>query len=87
MAEAITLVCDVCGKPEATTVTLKVNGRNLQKDYCSKHLAELVQGARSPKRGRRRGSVAKTSAPRKPVTRKAPARKKAAMRKRSTAKR
>jgi hypothetical protein len=88
MAEAITLVCDVCGKPEATTVTMRVNGRNLQKDYCSKHLAELVQGARSPKRGRRRGSVARTSAPRKPVARrKAPARKKAATRKRSAAKR
>ena len=84
MAEAITLVCDVCGKPDATTVTMKVNGRNMQKDYCSKHLAELVQGARSPKRGRRRGSVAKTSAPRKPATPKAPARKKAATRKRST---
>jgi len=29
MAEAITLVCDVCGKPEATTVSMRVNGRNL----------------------------------------------------------
>jgi hypothetical protein len=85
MAEAITLVCDLCGKPEATTVTMRVNGRNLQKDYCSKHLAELVQEARSPKRGRRRGSVAKTSTPRNRVARKAPARKKAATRKRSAA--
>jgi hypothetical protein len=81
MAEAIMLVCDVCGKPEATTVTIKANGRNLQKDYCSKHLAELVQGARAPKRGRRRGGVAKTSAPRKSVARKAPVRKQAATRK------
>lgn len=87
MAEAITLVCDVCGKPEATPVTMRVKGRNLQKDYCPKHLAELVQGARSPKRGRRRGSVAKSSAPRKPAARKAPARKKAVTRKRSAAKR
>jgi hypothetical protein len=87
MAEAIMLVCDVCGKPEATTVSMRVNGRNLLKDYCSKHLAELVQGARSPKRGRRRGSVAKTSATRKPTARKAPAHKKAATRKRSAVKR
>jgi hypothetical protein len=93
MAEAIMLVCDACGKPEATTVTLRVNDRNLQKDFCPKHLAELVQGARAPKRGRRPGSVtkAKDSAARKPVarkrvTRKPPARKSAGARKRSAAK-
>ena len=43
MAEAIMLVCDVCGKPEAMTVSFRVNGRNLQKDFCSRHLTELVQ--------------------------------------------
>jgi hypothetical protein len=91
MAQAIMLVCDVCGKPEATTVTIRVNERNLQKDYCSKHLAELVQGARAPKRGRRPGSVTKKSpaarkpSARKPAARKPAARRKSAAKKRATA--
>ena len=92
MAESIMLVCDVCGKPEATTVSFRVNGRNLQKDFCSRHLTELVQGARAPKRGRRPGSVAKKKVAavrkpvtRKPVTRKAAARKRGGARKRSAA--
>ena len=94
MAEAVMLVCDVFGKPEATTVTFRVGGRNLQKDFCSKHLAELVQGARAPKRGRRPGSVTKKKATttrkpasRKRVTRKSATRNKSATRKRSGARR
>jgi hypothetical protein len=87
MAQAIMLVCDVCGKPEATTVTIRVNERNLQKDFCSRHLAELVQGARAPKRGRRPGSVTKKpAAARKSVGRKPSARKKSGARKRATSK-
>ena len=75
MAQAMTLVCDVCGKPEAKTVTIRVNTRNLQKDFCSKHLAELIQGARTPKRGRRPGSSSKSSSASKPAVRKTVARK------------
>lgn len=62
---------------DARTVNVRVNGRNLHKDSRSKHLDELVQGARSPKRGRRRGSVtkAKASTARKPAARKAASRK------------
>jgi hypothetical protein len=87
MAQAIMLVCDVCGKPEATTVTIRVNERNLQKDFCSKHLAELVQGARAPKRGRRPGSVTKKpAAARKSAARKPSARRKSAAKRRATAK-
>jgi hypothetical protein len=87
MAHAIMLVCDVCGKPEATTVTIRVNERNLQKDFCSRHLAELVQGARAPKRGRRPGSVTKKpAAAKKSVGRKPSARKKSGARKRATSK-
>lgn len=87
MAQAIMLVCDVCGKPEATTVTIRVGERNLQKDFCSRHLAELVQGARAPKRGRRPGSVTKKpAAARKPAGRKTSARKKSGARKRATSK-
>jgi hypothetical protein len=63
MAEAIVLVCDVCGKPDATTVTFRVGARNHQKDFCAKHLAELVKGSRSPKRGRRPGSVTRAKTP------------------------
>lgn len=75
MAQAITLVCDVCGRPEAKTVTIRVNSRNLQKDFCSRHLAELIQGARTPKRGRRPGSSSKSSSASKPAARKTVARK------------
>lgn len=87
MAQAIMLVCDVCGKPEATTVTIRVGERNLQKDFCPKHLAELVQGARTPKRGRRPGSVTKKpAAARKSVGRKSASRKKSGARKRAASK-
>ena len=88
MAEAFVLVCDVCGKPEATTVTFRVDNRNLQKDFCPKHLGELVRGARAPKRGRRPKSA--SSAPAASagtrVRRKSPGRKKTGARKRSTSK-
>ncbi len=57
--EAITLVCDVCGKPAVETVRFSVNGRNLVKDFCSQHVAELVKGARAPKRGRPTATKAK----------------------------
>lgn len=87
MAQAVMLVCDVCGKPEATTVTIRVNERNLQKDFCPRHLAELVQGARTPKRGRRPGSVTKKpAAARKSVARRPSSRKKTGARKRATSK-
>jgi hypothetical protein len=78
MAQAMMLVCDVCGKPDATTVTIRVNERNFQKDFCARHLAELTQGARTPKRGRRPGSVSKTTTAR----RKTSAKKKTATRRR-----
>ena len=95
MAEATVLVCDVCGKPDARIVTFRVNGRNLQKDFCSTHLAELVEGARAPKRGRRLGSVtsratSKATSRRKPArkaaARKSPARRKTTARQKRTGK-
>ena len=54
LLEAITLICDVCGKPAAETVTIKVGNKNHLKDFCSQHLSELLQNARTPKRGRPR---------------------------------
>jgi hypothetical protein len=86
MAQAIVLVCDVCGKPNAQTVTIRVNGKNLQKDLCPVHLADLVKNARAPKRGRRPGSVSKTTVARKPAARKAVARKRGRPRKQTAAK-
>lgn len=82
MAQAMMLVCDVCGKPDATTVTIRVNERNFQKDFCARHLAELTQGARAPKRGRRPGSVSKPT----PARRKTSPKKKTAARRRATKK-
>jgi hypothetical protein len=60
--EAITLVCDICGKPSAETVTIKVGARNRLKDFCAAHLAELLQNTRTPKRGRPRTRAAGAAA-------------------------
>jgi hypothetical protein len=54
LAERTILVCDVCGEPASATVTIKANGRSLNKDLCQAHVAELVKGARSARRGRPR---------------------------------
>jgi hypothetical protein len=62
--EAITLVCDVCGKPASDTVMIKVGERNHVKDLCTQHLSELLQNTRAPRRGRPRvlAAAAKKSA-------------------------
>ena len=72
MAEKTILVCDVCGRPAAETVTIKVSRGNFVKDMCATHVNELVAGARKPRPGRRRGAVAKgtPSAPTKTAPRK-----------------
>lgn len=58
MGERTILVCDTCGRPAADTVTIRVGRRNLVKDLCSAHVAELVKGARTPRPGRRKAVVA-----------------------------
>jgi hypothetical protein len=65
MGERTILVCDVCGEPAAETVTIRVGRRNLVKDLCATHVAELVKGARRPRPGRRKGTVATAEAGRK----------------------
>ena len=62
MGERTILVCDVCGRPAAQTVTIKIGRSNLAKDLCQTHLDELRSGARRPRPGRRRGVVAPASA-------------------------
>jgi hypothetical protein len=84
MAEKTILVCDVCGKPAAETVTIKVARGNFVKDMCGAHVNELVGGARKPRRGRPRAVVA-GSAPKKRTTRKTAARKSTAARKTTSA--
>jgi hypothetical protein len=80
MAERIMFVCDICGKPAVETVKFSVNGRNLIKDFCSQHLADLVKNARAPKRGRRPGSTGKRSSSTKTTTKKRPGRPRKATR-------
>jgi hypothetical protein len=78
MAERTMLVCDTCGRPAVETVTFKTTSGNRQRDYCSPHLAELLAGSRTPKRGRRPGSsnaAAKKSGARSAGRKKATARK------------
>lgn len=61
MAEQTILVCDVCGRPAAETVTIKVARGNFAKDLCATHANELVAGARKPRPGRRRGTTVASS--------------------------
>ncbi len=57
MGEAIVLVCDVCGRPAAQSVTFRIRGRNRVKDLCETHLAELETGSRAPRRGRKARAI------------------------------
>jgi len=61
VAERVVIVCDVCGASPADQVGIKLKDRNLVKDLCSAHVAELTEGARAPKRGRRPTSAAAAS--------------------------
>jgi hypothetical protein len=76
MGERLVLVCDVCGVPAQETVSFSVGGRNLQKDLCAEHLAELTAGSRAPRRGRRPRSATSGGGTRESTARRArPARK------------
>jgi hypothetical protein len=75
MAEKTILVCDVCDRPAAETVTIKVKRGNFVKDLCSTHANEIVAGARKPKRGRRRGTAVKKAAAAAPKRRGRPPKK------------
>ncbi|MGH2629619.1 MAG: hypothetical protein ACRDHI_03535 [Actinomycetota bacterium] len=63
MAEKTILVCDVCGRPAAETITIKVSRGNYVKDLCSAHVSELIAKARKPRPGRRKAVVAGAPAP------------------------
>lgn len=69
MAEQVLVVCDVCGKPAAETVAITARDKPYRKDLCSDHLAELLSGARTPKRGRPSGRRATASAAETPIRR------------------
>jgi hypothetical protein len=62
MAEKTVVVCDVCGKPAAETVTIKVARGNYAKDLCAAHVAELIASARRPRPGRPRQMAGTASA-------------------------
>ncbi len=53
MAEKVVLVCDVCGRPAAQSVTFKLGKRSLGQDLCSTHVGELVRNSHAPRRGRK----------------------------------
>ena len=57
MAERTILVCDDCGRPATTSVTIRIDGRNLVKDLCDQDARSLVRNARTPKRGRKAATV------------------------------
>jgi hypothetical protein len=74
MAERIIVICDVCGEPASTQVTLKAPGHpNAAKDVCGRHEAELFKNTHTPKRGRKRATV--SDGARKSTRRKSTARR------------
>ena len=82
MAEKTIVVCDVCGRPAAETVTIKVARGNYAKDLCAAHVTELVAGARRPRPGRPRKMAGSAAAPaRRGRTRKKAGAKKAGAKK------
>ena len=64
MAERVVVVCDVCGKAPAETVGVTAKRSSYRKDLCAAHLAELLRGARAPRRGRPLKAAATSLAPR-----------------------
>ena len=46
MAEEVVLVCDECGNPGATTITIRAGERNYAKDLCATHLRALLKDTR-----------------------------------------
>jgi hypothetical protein len=83
MAERTILVCDDCGRPATTSVMIRINGRNLVKDLCDQDARALVRNARTPKRGRKPGTVL---APSSLGERRGPGRPKGSTSKRSSSK-
>jgi hypothetical protein len=77
MAERITVVCDVCGKPSVQTVAITANDRSYRKDLCAEHLAELLRGTSAPRRGRPRkpGTKVTVAMPTAAPTQEAPKRR------------
>ena len=67
MAEAVVVVCDECGTPGASTITIRAGGRNYAKDLCDRHLRGLLADTRAPRRGRKR-KVALPSAIKAPAS-------------------
>jgi hypothetical protein len=43
LAQAIVLICDQCGKPAESSVTIRVGAKNFVKDLCSEHLRALLK--------------------------------------------
>lgn len=76
MAQALVVVCDVCGSPAVETVGIRVAARGYQKDVCQTHLDELVTGARAPRRGRPRSKPGVATASRTRAKRTTPAKRK-----------
>jgi hypothetical protein len=58
MAEAVLIVCDVCGRTPAETVRITAGSKSYDKDLCALHMAELLSNTRAPQRGRPRRTVA-----------------------------
>jgi hypothetical protein len=72
------LVCDECGRPDATSVTIRAGDKNYVKDLCDEHLRALLKDTRAPRRGRPRVAGAPSKSSRSAPTRKTRATRKTA---------
>lgn len=85
VAQALVLVCDECGRPDATTITIRAGDANYVKDLCSDHLKALLKDTRAPRRGRPKTTGASPSRRRPKTQAKRVSRKPSATRKTRTA--
>jgi hypothetical protein len=83
MAEAVVLVCDECGRPDAKTITIRTGSGNYVKDLCDQHLTALLANTRAPRRGRPRGRGAANSNPARSRSGRTPDRKRTSSKRRS----
>jgi hypothetical protein len=85
VAEKVVRVCDIDGSPATHTVRIQDGRASWTKDLCEEHFAELLQGARKPRRGA--ASPPRPRARRRVSPKKRTTLKRAAARKRSTSQR
>lgn len=63
----VVVLCDVCGVPDASTVSIKYADQSVSIDLCEEHVAPItaLMSSGQPKKGRGRRRIYDAPAPRK----------------------